>query len=211
MIRYIGSVVSGLLVSLAIFWLAAFLVRDPGEIAAHQPHRIKMYRFLDETAYAFPAGQQATPAWWETTDIWCDCCCMCGGGWVSVEDQPYIRPLAQASLLAPAHRPLRPLPLKVTQQSLLDNHWHAAVIDVRYPRQAQARGLEADVLVEVTLAADGSVTDAIVIGGAPNGQLERAALKAVMAARFDAPVRDGQQVRPMTRRFLIRFRLPASA
>ncbi len=210
MIRYIGSIVSGLLASLAIFWLAAFLVREPAVIKAHQPHTIKMPRILEETVYMFPASAQITPAWWETTDIWCDCCCMCGG-WHNVGDQPFIRPQTKASVLAPSYRPLRPLPVKVTQQSLLANHWQGTVIEVRYPRQAQARGLEGDVLVEVTLDADGSVVDASVIGEAPNGQLGQAALKAVMAARFDAPVRDGQQVHPVIRRFLIRFRLPATA
>jgi|GEM_PF-1607036 len=211
MIRYIGSIVSGLLASLATFWLAAFLVRDPAEFAPRQPHRITMPRFQDETPYTFPARLKDTPQWWDTTETWCECCCMCDGGWIGIEAQPFSRPQAEASILAPSHRPSSPIPLKVTQKSLVANHWQAAVIEVRYPRQAQARGLEGDVLVEVTLAADGSVADASVIGQAPNGQLEQAALEAMMAARFTPPVHDGQQVRPNTHRFLVRFRLPASA
>lgn len=211
MIRYIGSIVSGLLVSLAIFWLAAFLVHEPEEIAAHQPHRIDMPRILDDTAYTFPARLKATPSWWETTDIWCECCCMCGGPWINPQHQSFTRAEAKASILVPSHRPPRLTPVMVTRQSLVANHWQATVIEVRYPRQAQARGLEGNVLMEVTLAADGSVVAASVIGQGSTGQLEQAALKAVMASRFNAPVRNGQQVHPMTRRILIRFRLPTSA
>ena len=80
-----------------------------------------------------------------------------------------------------------------------------------YPRLAMTQGHEGDVLVQVRLSPDGTVADVAIIRSGVNRQLDLAAIKAVMEARFDAPIRDGQQVRPMTRRFLIKFRLPAAA
>ncbi len=211
MARYIGSIILGMFVSLTIIWLAAFLVREPASLEPHTPHVIQMPRLLEETIYLFPETETPEDDWWETGPR-IECCCICDEYFGPPPQRaPFDRFPVTANILLPLARPNAPSLYSVTARNLLDGHWEPAVIAATYPQRALARELEGDVLVEATLAPDGSVSAATVITPGPNGQFDKAALEAVMAARFSPPMKDGQQVHPMTRRFLIRFRLPATA
>ncbi|WP_286830276.1 MULTISPECIES: energy transducer TonB [Kordiimonas] len=118
---------------------------------------------------------------------------------------------ARATVMSVGTRPDKAKPIDIVLNDLLASHIEPTVIDITYPRLAMTQGHEGDVLVQVRLSPDGTVADVAIIRSGVNRQLDLAAIKAVMEARFDAPIRDGQQVRPMTRRFLIKFRLPAAA
>ena len=60
-----------------------------------------------------------------------------------------------------------------------------------YPRSARRRGHEGRVTVEACVDADGGVSDAEVAVSSGHGELDRAALGAVMSARFAPATEDG--------------------
>ena len=63
-----------------------------------------------------------------------------------------------------------------------------------YPRSARRRGHEGDVTLEITVAADGSVSDAEVAASSGHEELDRAALQAMCTARFAPATADGMAV-----------------
>lgn len=63
-----------------------------------------------------------------------------------------------------------------------------------YPRRAQSRGIEGYVIVEFTVAKNGSVKDPVVVEAKPQGVFERAALDAALKFKYKARVVDGQPV-----------------
>jgi len=76
-----------------------------------------------------------------------------------------------------------------------------------YPPLAMRRGLEGRVLVEFTIAEDGSVRDARVIASEPGRIFDAAALKAVGQWRYAPKIVDGKAVEQRDQRISIPFRL----
>lgn len=70
-----------------------------------------------------------------------------------------------------------------------------------YPQRALEQEREGSVRVRITIAADGSVSDAVVIAASPSGWFERAALDAVRTWRYQPPGR------PLVTEALIEFKL----
>jgi len=210
MVRYIGSIISGLLASLLIIWFASFLVREPADLSPKKPHIITMPRLLEETSYVLPIRHTQDTAWWDT-ESWIDYCCGCRLPGFPLREPAFTWSGPTANVSLPMHRPTAPERHRVTASSLFEGQWQSVILEARYPRQAEARGLEGEVLIEARLTPDGAVEAATIITPSAVGAFNRVATEVVLEARFDPPVRDGQQVRTMTRRFLIRFRLPAKA
>ena len=75
-------------------------------------------------------------------------------------------------------------------------------VKAEYPPQAQRQGLEAEVVLELTVDTDGRVTEVRVVGAAGNG-FDEAALRAAHAFRFTPATRDG---RPVAARIHYRYR-----
>jgi protein TonB len=76
----------------------------------------------------------------------------------------------------------------------------------RYPGRARLAGIEGAVLVELTVAPDGSVADARVVEAHPPGVFEVAVLKALRQWRF-APRGDGGTRTAHRARQTVQFRL----
>lgn len=74
-----------------------------------------------------------------------------------------------------------------------------------YPELLRVQGIEADVVVTITIAADGSVTTVDVIKGAA-GDFDAAAVAAARQQRFEPATRNGEPV-PYTLKYTYRFRL----
>ena len=66
-------------------------------------------------------------------------------------------------------------------------------VDALYPPEAKAQGLSGDVALEITLAADGTITDLKVAEPGGHG-FDEAAVAAARAMTFDPPVRCGKVV-----------------
>ena len=82
----------------------------------------------------------------------------------------------------------------------------AAAIDVPkpdYPERARRSGLEGRVVIEVRVAADGSVTASEVFESSGSDELDEAALEAALAAKFSPARQDG---RPVASELLIPYR-----
>ncbi len=76
-----------------------------------------------------------------------------------------------------------------------------------YPPLAQESGLEGDVVLKLTVAADGTVADAEVVQEAGHG-FDEAARQAALKFRFDPAMRDGQ---PTSARILYRYSFTLAA
>ncbi len=63
-----------------------------------------------------------------------------------------------------------------------------------YPARAQERGIEGFVVVEFTIAADGTVKDPIVLASEPSKIFDRAALRAIRKWKYKPKVEDGVAV-----------------
>jgi protein TonB len=63
-----------------------------------------------------------------------------------------------------------------------------------YPRRAQSRGIEGYVIVEFTVAKNGSVQNPLVVEAKPEGIFERAALDAAGKFKYKPRVMDGEPV-----------------
>ena len=63
-----------------------------------------------------------------------------------------------------------------------------------YPARAQERGIEGYVVVEFTIAADGTVKDPIVLASEPSKIFDRAALRAIRKWKYKPKVEDGVAV-----------------
>ncbi len=74
----------------------------------------------------------------------------------------------------------------------------------QYPARAQERGIEGYVIVEFTIAVDGTVKDAIVLDSQPSKIFDRAALRAIRKWKYKPKVEDGQAVE----RSGVRVRMP---
>ncbi len=96
--------------------------------------------------------------------------------------------LAFASLTAPLAAQDTPPPAPVITPPRL-----VEFVEASYPPAAQAEGLEGRVLVAVTIAADGAVTDVQVIRPAGQG-FDEAAVDAIRRFRFEPARRDGAPV-----------------
>ncbi len=79
-------------------------------------------------------------------------------------------------------------------------------VDATYPPEALKAGLEADVVIELTIAVDGTVSDARVAESAGGG-FDSAAIAAVKRFRFE-PARRGTQPVAVRIRYRYAFRLP---
>ena len=77
----------------------------------------------------------------------------------------------------------------------------------RYPAEAQANHVEGYVVVAYDVGADGSVANAHVVDASPPGVFDAAALEAVSAWRFYAPVVDGKPEAVRDRSSRIEFKL----
>ncbi len=64
----------------------------------------------------------------------------------------------------------------------------------QYPARAQERGIEGYVIVEFTIAMDGTVKDPIVLESQPSKIFDRAALRAIRKWKYKPKVEDGQAV-----------------
>lgn len=67
-------------------------------------------------------------------------------------------------------------------------------IQPQYPRNAQRDGLEGEVIVEITVAPDGTVKSARVVSAKPRGVFESAAINAALKSKFRPKVVDGKPV-----------------
>jgi len=65
-------------------------------------------------------------------------------------------------------------------------------IPPRYPRRAASRGIEGWVKIEFTISEQGTVKDAAVIAAQPGNTFNRAALQAIKRWKFKAKVIDGE-------------------
>jgi protein TonB len=74
-----------------------------------------------------------------------------------------------------------------------------------YPELLRVQGIEADIVVTITIAADGSVTTVDVIKGAAE-EFDAAAVAAARQQRFEPATRNGEPV-PYTLKYTYRFRL----
>lgn len=81
-------------------------------------------------------------------------------------------------------------------------------VEADYPEDAEAEGVEANVELELTIAADGVVTDARVVTPAGHG-FDEAALDAVRRFRFRPATRDGEPI-PARIRYRYVFELRAT-
>jgi len=63
-----------------------------------------------------------------------------------------------------------------------------------YPARAQERGIEGFVVVEFTIAADGTVKDPMVLASEPSKIFDRAALRAIRKWKYKPKVEDGVAV-----------------
>ena len=81
----------------------------------------------------------------------------------------------------------------------------AEFVEATYPPDAEAQGLEANVELEITIGADGLVTDARVVTPAGHG-FDEAALEAVRRFRFE-PARRGTEAIPSRIRYRYVFEL----
>ena len=75
-----------------------------------------------------------------------------------------------------------------------------------YPRGARQRGEQGDVVLEIAVAADGSVASVSVATSSGFADLDAAALKAVRSARF-SPAKSGDQAVASTARLTLAFKL----
>ena len=73
-----------------------------------------------------------------------------------------------------------------------------------YPARAQERGIEGYVVVEFSIATDGTVKDAFILESQPAKIFDRAALRAIRKWKYKPKVEDGQAVE----RGGIRVRMP---
>ena len=81
-------------------------------------------------------------------------------------------------------------------------------VEADYPDEAEAEGLEANVELELTIAADGVVTDARVVTPVGHG-FDEAALDAVRRFRFRPATRDGEPIPARIRyRYVFELRAP---
>ncbi|MDF1762486.1 MAG: energy transducer TonB [Oleibacter sp.] len=76
-----------------------------------------------------------------------------------------------------------------------------------YPRRAAQRGIEGYVVVQFTVTAQGTVTDAVVIEAAPKGVFDSAAVDAVKKFKYKPRTVDGTAVDVPNVRNIIRFEL----
>jgi protein TonB len=75
-----------------------------------------------------------------------------------------------------------------------------------YPPLLRERGVEADVVVVVSIGADGRVTHVEIAGPAPEQDFNDAALAAAKREVYAPATRGGEPV-PFTQRYTIRFRI----
>lgn len=75
-----------------------------------------------------------------------------------------------------------------------------------YPRSARQRGEQGDVVLEISVAADGSVSSVAVATSSGFADLDAAALKAVGSARF-TPAKSGDEPVASTARLTLTFKL----
>jgi protein TonB len=75
-----------------------------------------------------------------------------------------------------------------------------------YPEQLKAQAIEADVVVMVTISADGKVTNVKVIRPAPEAEFNEAAKKTALQQEYEPATRDGVAI-PYTLSYTYRFRL----
>lgn len=68
-------------------------------------------------------------------------------------------------------------------------------IPPRYPKRASSRRIEGWVKIEFTITETGAVIDAIVVSAKPSGIFDRAALRAIAKWKFKAKVVDGESVK----------------
>ncbi len=81
-----------------------------------------------------------------------------------------------------------------------------APLEPEYPELLRARGIEADVVVFVSISASGAVERARVVKGSGHDEFDAAALAAARAQRFNPATRDGVAV-PYSLKYTYRFRL----
>lgn len=79
-------------------------------------------------------------------------------------------------------------------------------IKPEYPIEARKRGEEGDVVFEITVAEDGTVKAAKIIESCGFRELEAAAMKAVMSAKF-TPAKSGRKAVESTARLTLNFKL----
>ncbi len=115
-----------------------------------------------------------------------------GGGADIVFDEPKIDLPSGPALLLPGDRRATPT-LRIPPQ---------------YPRSENTRGEEGWVLVEFTIAADGRVTDVVVIeaeGG--RGGFEREAIRAVKRWKYEPKMANGKAIAQYNMREIFRFQI----
>ncbi|MDH5492284.1 MAG: TonB family protein, partial [Myxococcales bacterium] len=81
-------------------------------------------------------------------------------------------------------------------------------VEADYPEAAEAEGLEAAVILEITIAVDGAVTEAAIVSPAGHG-FDEAAEAAVRLFRFEPATRDGEPMAAVIRyRYVFELRAP---
>jgi periplasmic protein TonB len=76
-----------------------------------------------------------------------------------------------------------------------------------YPPRALSRGIEGWVIVQFTITATGSVTDAVVVDSDPKETFDEAALRAIARWRYNPRVEGGVAVERVGVQTIIRFQL----
>ena len=83
--------------------------------------------------------------------------------------------------------------------------------DLVYPPEALRQGIEGQVVVRYDVTAKGNVTNAAVVGAAPPGVFEEAALRAVRSWRFRPSAKRGRRISAPQRESAVTFRLGGDA
>ncbi|HEX5057276.1 MAG TPA: energy transducer TonB [Gammaproteobacteria bacterium] len=83
-------------------------------------------------------------------------------------------------------------------------------IPPEYPRRAAQKGIEGSVLVQFTITATGSVTDAKVVAAQPPGLFDEAAIRSILRWRYNPKIEDGVAVERVGVRTTIRFEMDQS-
>jgi protein TonB len=93
-----------------------------------------------------------------------------------------------------------------TRDAKLEKPQRRELREPAYPATLRAQGIEGDVLVTVSIDAQGSVQQASVLRGSGHAEFDAAALSAARAERFTPATRDGTPV-PYTLSYTYHFRI----
>lgn len=191
--RFIASLIAGLLFSLLLFWLMQWLI-VPGDVTHDREDEIAMVGFIRSLQDSQTQQRNRAP----------------------IEPQkPTPLPLASPLSVASSAKSLDVSPQPLIASALASFKSGAASglfsglgnvdsdvtplvqIQPRYPDQAVARKIEGYVVIEFSIDASGEVIGVSVLEAEPKGVFEREAIKAAWRYRFKPKIVDGKPAAQM--------------